>query len=689
MSNDINPHTGRPFSGSYYVHRERAQALPVVQQMDRLLAAIDSHQVTIVMGETGTGKSTQIPQYALERFSTFLDGKCIGLTQPRRLAAEEASDHSTIQSLIMAKAKGDSNLVDYGMIIIDEAHQHTTSTNLLLGLLKSLLTKRQDLKVVIISATMDANLFANYFPGSKVETVHGRGHEIQVQYLLQPPKDMIKEIVKTILWIAFSKQAKGHILVFVSGMREIAQVIEGVNAALTGPDARFDPAELDPLVCYPLHAKMSLEDQQRAVKSFPPRPMGRRFGRKVIVATNVAETSLTIEGVTHVVDSGMARSRIWNSAEETWAMLDYPISQAEIVQRIGRVGRQRDGWAWLMYTEKGRKEDRLEHAIAAIIECDMVSEALHIMKLGFKVADFPFIVKPSPEVVGKALGLLYQIGAINKKMQVTTRGSHIIALPIDVYSAAMLLEGSLRKCSDEVLSIVCMIEATRNGQSVWRHPGKDQEATKKLEKAQARFRHVSGEHLTFLNIYLGWRNARLDGRIDDFLDQWMLDGSVLRSVDSGRMALLLQLRKHPAWDLQDLDKKDPLYYATILQALAAGMHLQVAKRTGKTGEYEQVRTGVLAKLTKNTVFKVPAGGDEWVFYNECFVHPEKGKMLSVVSCIAPELLFSAQPEYWWDTEFLPEGHIEEGVVDVLSRMTGISKDEIRGSFPEPHTLRTA
>jgi hypothetical protein len=98
MSNDINPHTGRPFSGSYYVHRERAQALPVVQQMDRLLAAIDSHQVTIVMGETGTGKSTQIPQYALERFSTFLDGKCIGLTQPRRLAAEEASDHSTIQS---------------------------------------------------------------------------------------------------------------------------------------------------------------------------------------------------------------------------------------------------------------------------------------------------------------------------------------------------------------------------------------------------------------------------------------------------------------------------------------------------------------------------------------------------------------------------------------------------------------
>lgn len=573
------------------------------------------------------------------------------------------------------------------MIIIDEAHQHTTSTDLLLGHLKSLLSKRQNLKVVIVSATMDANLFANYFPGSKVETVLDRRHEVTVKYLLQPPTDMIEKIVETILWIALSKQAKGHILVFVSGVREISQVIAGVNAAFTGPNARFDPADLDPLEWYPLHSKLSFEDQQRAVKSLPPMPVGRRFGRKVIVSTNIAEISVTIDGVTHVIDSGMAKSRIWNAVNETWTIHEYPIGQAEIFQRIGRAGRQRPGVAHLMYTEKGRKADRLEHAVAPILQCDMVSEALHIMKLGFNVPEFDFIIKPSTEAVGKALGLLCQLGTINKKMQVTLHGSDIAAVPIDVYSAAMLLEGSFRKCSCEVLSVVCMIEATRNGQNVWRNPAKEPEARKKLEKAQAHFRHVSGDHLTLLNIYLGWRNARLKASTDDFLDQWMLDGAVLRSADGIRTALLIQLRKHPAWDLKELDKQDPLYYATILQALAAGSYLQVAKRTSKAKEYEQVRTGVLAMLTNNTVFKVPPGGDQWVFYSECFVHPEQGKMLSVVSCIAPELLFSSQPGYWWDTQFLPEGHIKESVLDVLSRMTGISKDAMRGSFPEPHTLR--
>lgn len=355
--------------------------------------------------------------------------------------------------MTLAKAKGDVSLGKYGMVIIDEAHQHTIPSDSLLGLLKSLLVKRKDLKIVIMSATMDANLFAGCFPGSKIEEVLGRRYAIDYNYLLEPPSDMTNAIVLTIMEIATSGVNAGDILVFVSGVPEINKVIEKVENMLSGPNPRHDPEDIDPLECYPLHSKWSFEDQQRAINSIEPMPRHGRLGRKVIVSTNIAETSVTIDGITHVIDSGEAKYRFWNPIEETWTLRAQPISQAESKQRFGRSGRQSEGTAWAMYTERGAKEDMMEHAIAPILMCDIMAETLHIMKLGFSVTRFDFVVSPAPETIRKAIELLIMIGAIDRQMRLTQRGEQISSLPVDVSSALTILESVRFGCSDEVLSI--------------------------------------------------------------------------------------------------------------------------------------------------------------------------------------------------------------------------------------------
>lgn len=580
------------------------------------------------------------------------------------------------------KTTHDLTMSKYGVVIIDEAHQHTIATDILLGVLKDLLTKRADLKVLIMSATLDVALFRKYFPGSKVETVTGQPYQVTKHYLSEPTNNLPAEIVNTIMFIALTQSHKpGNILVFVSGVREINEVISGVKKALAS-NGRFRSDDLDPLQCYSLHRKLSIEDQQLAVNAPRPGPKNGRSGRKVIVSTNIAETSITINGVTHVIDSGRAKSRIWDSRDQTFAMYEHPISQADVVQRIGRAGRQSDGDAWLMYTERGYKEDLMAQSWPEIMKCDMLSESLIILGMGYSPLDFDYIFPPATETVVRALGILTKLDAIDLSGALLQRGRDLNQIPVDVYSALTVQESTRFGCSDEVLSIIAMINATQEGNDVYlRAVDKDEQT--KLRKTRGHFGDHTGDHLTLFNIFMAWRSARIDNTTEAFFDQWMLNEGVLKAAEQTRLDLLRTMRRYSWWTLSCLDRNSPNYHSTILRALAAGNFLRVAKHVpgGKVDSYQQIGDGTNVTLWSDTHLRPSAEIGDWVFYNECFNHREHGRCIRTISAIKPELLFTAKPKAWWDAQDRPSGHIQNAIVAELAKLSKQPKEKIIGGFP--------
>ena len=495
-------------------------------------------------------------------------------------------------------------------------------------------------------------------------------------------------MVQAILYVHLT-QRSGHILVFVSGVREINKIISGVYSKLHGPESFFE-GQVGMLECWPLHAKLSPDDQKAAVDSVGPTSTDCNvLGRKVIIATNIAETSITLTGVTHVIDSGRNKVNVWNPRKEAWTLWDLPISQAVAAQRAGRAGRTKEGMAWRMCTERGFFEQLMEHSVPEIMGSDMLSECLNILKMGGQSPlKFPYIVAPATETVVKALGLLQHLGAVKHDGNITPRGEAIARLPVSVYSAVVLLLSPDYGCADEMLSIVSMIEASEGGSNVFLDPFTDDDK-KKLREARAWFRHPSGDHLTLFNIYMHWRYASVKGFADQFLHDYMLQGSVLRSADSLRKQLWLKLHGKKSWEWNSLGAKQPDFYTKMLMALAAGNHTRVAKRIPgsdpkKTKMYQTVRHGLDVKLSPDTDLGAASDHNEWVIYHEFRDNGPDKCYLRLVSAIRPEFLAFTQPLYWCDAEFLPEGHIQDGMAEVLARMTSYSEEYIKGDgMPAP------
>jgi pre-mRNA-splicing factor ATP-dependent RNA helicase DHX15/PRP43 len=582
---------------------------------------------------------------------------------------------------LVAAAKADPSLRAYGAIVIDEAHQHTVATDLLIGLLKELAAKRKDdLKIIIMSATIDADLFLNFFPGAALEIVGGRAHNVLVSYLAEPPEE--ETLVETILQVHLTGRS-GNILVFVSGVGEMLTIIEQVRGALSGPRARFASDEAGLLECWPLHATLSPEAQDDAVESVAPVPQNGKTARKLLVATNIAETSVTLTGVTHVIDSCKVKSKIWNPRNESWCLREQWVSKAVARQRAGRAGRTREGMAYRMCTEGGFHEQLSEHSVPAIMEGDMLNECLNILKMGRSPLTFPYIVAPATETIVKALGILYLLGAVDARGEsLTARGQDITRLPVDVYSAVVLLECPRYGCSDEMLSLISMIEASDGGSNVFIKPSGPEEKAE-IKTIRGQFCHGSGDHITLFNVYMSWRAACNANNTGDFLKKYKLQGSVLRAADQIRLQLLRILVNDKKWKLNAMQQSRPDYYVQMLKALAAGNFLRVAKRESRSEprKYETVRHGAQVKLTADTDLGAVSRGNDWVIYNEYHSDGASKNTIRLVSAIAPELLVSTRPMHWCDVEFLPKGHIQDGLVKVIANMTGNSEEFVRGDMP--------
>jgi ATP-dependent helicase HrpA len=485
--------------------------LPVSQRKDDIAAAIRDHQVVIVAGETGSGKTTQLPKICLE-LGRGVTGQ-IGHTQPRRIAArtvaervaqelntplgdavgykvrftDKAGDAALIKvmtdGILLNEISGDRDLLRYDTLIIDEAHERSLNIDFILGYLKQLLPRRRDLKVIITSATIDPERFSQHFGGAPIVEVSGRTYPVEVRY--RPiADDQVQAIVDAIDELA--RAGPGDILVFLSGEREIRDTA----------DALAGQPRLDVL---PLYGRLAAAEQHRVFE--PAATMTRR----VVLATNVAETSLTVPGIRSVIDPGTARISRYSLRTKVQRLPIEPISQASANQRKGRCGRVADGICVRLYSEEDF-QSRPEFTDPEIQRTNLASVILQMAaaRLG-DVRAFPFVDPPDPRSITDGVRLLEELNAFDRG-RLTDLGAKMARLPVDPRIARMICEAATRGCAREIL----VIAAALSIQDPRERPADNQQAA---DTAHRRFAQPESDFLTFVALwdYLAQRQRELSG----------------------------------------------------------------------------------------------------------------------------------------------------------------------------------
>jgi ATP-dependent helicase HrpA len=450
------------------------EALPVSQRVDDIKRAIVQNQVVIVAGETGSGKTTQLPKVCLD-LGLGVYGK-IGHTQPRRVAArtvahriaeelgtklgesvgyqvrftDQTSDHTHIKvmtdGILLSETQNDRFLEEYDTLIIDEAHERSLNIDFLLGYIKRMLPKRPDLKVVITSATIDVERFSKHFGNAPVIEVSGRTFPVEVHY--RPPELISKsedsdelmyvgvvETLQEIRQLEKRQKTPGDVLVFLSGEREIRELAH-----------RIRKADLKGYEVLPLYSRLSVAEQNRVFQS--------HAGRRIVLATNVAETSLTVPGIRYVIDPGFARISRYSVRSKVQRLPVEAISQASANQRKGRCGRISEGVCFRLYSEADFMS-RPEFTEPEILRTNLGSVILQMLnlKLG-QVEKFPFIERPEQRQINDGYQLLMELQAVDGKRMITKSGRQMARLPIDLRLGRMLLEASKRGSLNEVITVV-------------------------------------------------------------------------------------------------------------------------------------------------------------------------------------------------------------------------------------------
>ncbi|KAK9814960.1 hypothetical protein WJX73_003260 [Symbiochloris irregularis] len=657
----VNPFTGRPYSTKYYDILEKRKGLPVWQARDDFTKMINSHQTTILVGETGSGKTTQIAQFICQAGYTT-SGKKVACTQPRRVAAmsvarrvademdvvlgeevgysirfEECSGPKTIMKymtdgMLLREAMSDPLLERYSVIILDEAHERTLATDVLFGLLKEVLKNRADLKLVVMSATLEAQKFQGYFLDAPLMKVPGRLHPVEIFYTQEPERDYLEAAIRTVVQI-HANETPGDILVFLTGEEEIEDACKKINKECMQMGDQVGPVKI-----YPLYSSLPPQQQQKIFDPAPPaRAQGGPAGRKIIISTNIAETSLTIDGIVYVIDPGFAKQKVYNPRVRVESLLVSPISRASAHQRAGRAGRTRPGKCFRLYTEASFKKDLQEQTYPEILRSNLGMVVLQLKKLGIDdLVHFDFMDPPAPETLMRALELLNYLGALDDNGNLTEVGQTMAELPLDPQLAKMVVASPQYRCSNEILSIAAMLSIP----NVFMRP---REAQKAADESKARFAHVDGDHLTLLNVYHAYKQNKesTDWCYDNFLNH-----RALKSADSVR-GQLLRVATRLGVQLVSTDFNSRDYYTNIRKAITAGFFMQVA-HLERTGHYLTVKDNQMVYLHPSTCLDRKP---EWAMYQE-FVLTTRNYIRTVTD-VKGEWLVDIAPHYFDLTNFPP------------------------------------
>lgn len=515
--------------------------LPVYSHKDVILSAIKSSQFVIIEAETGSGKSTQIPQYILEN-----GYKGIICTQPRRIAAislatrvaqevdcelgttvgykvrfdSAASDETILtyvsDGILLRELTTNQKAKGYSVVIIDEAHQRSAATDILMALLKNLcLTSRPDLKIVVTSATIDVDKFSKYFNGATVVRVAGKLYPVDVIY------SPFSNIISTVFKIHTSSDP-GDILIFLPGVREINETCKSLSSTLPG----------DETLVLPLYSNLPPDEQS---KIFQPTPSGCR---KIICATNVAETSLTIEGVVYVIDSGRVRRIDYDTKLRFDVLVDKQISRQEADQRKGRAGRLQPGVCYRLYSSDDYlKMDSSPSAEIAHSNC--TSYLLYLKKRGIiSATDLDLIDTPSPELLAACERNLLDLEAVDTNGLLTDKGHLIASLPVDPCLANAIFNAVTSNCLEQVLIIVSMLSPVHR-------------LTRGTIDPQ--FVHESGDHMTLYNIYCHWVES--EKSINEWCKENNFESSAMHQAAQIHEQLIFLLIAK-GFDVHSSDKSD-------------------------------------------------------------------------------------------------------------------------------------
>jgi ATP-dependent RNA helicase DHX8/PRP22 len=645
-----NPTYGERKTGSM---REQREGLPIFTLRKPLMDAIAANQFMVVLGETGSGKTTQMTQYLREDGYSSKHGgsgptgrRRIGCTQPRRVAAmsvakrvaeecgcilgeevgysirfEDCTSAETeikymTDGMLLRECLLDPTLSQYSVIVLDEAHERTIHTDVLFGLCKAACSRRPDLKVIVTSATLEAEKFSEYFVNAPIFTIPGRLFPVEILYAREPETDYLDAALTTVIQIHLM-EPPGDILLFLTGQEEIDSACEILFDRM-----KALPRDTPTLEVLPIYSALPSEMQTRI---FEPAPEG---GRKCVIATNIAETSLTIDGIYYVVDPGFSKQKIYNPRNGMDALVVSPISQAAARQRAGRAGRTGPGKCYRLYTEAAYRNEMLASSVPEIQRTNLSNTVLTLKAMGINdLLSFDFMDPPPVQTMISAMEALYQLGALDDEGLLTRLGKQMAEFPLEPQMSKCLITSVGLSCSEEIVTVLAMLSI----QSVFYRP-KDKASI--ADQRKARFHAPEGDHMTLLQVYESWvRN----GCTAAWCHENYIQARSLQRAQDVRKQIVGLMDRH-RMDLVSCGKD----LTKVRLALCSAFFTNVARKDPTDASYKTIVENQVVYVHPSSAIFQKAG--DWVLYHEVTLTTKE--YMRTVTMIDPRWLAELAPRFF-------------------------------------------
>lgn len=609
---------------------------------------VRNNPVSVLTAETGSGKTTQVPQFLYQ--DGFAKTGVIAVTQPRIVGAKASanrvaremgvevgqevgyvvrfdsvtSDKTVLQymtdGLLLRECIFDGSLKKYSVIIIDEAHERTISTDILFGYLKRILQKRPQLKCLIMSATLEAKRFQDYWNGAPLLQITGREFPVEILFSFRPLKDYLERAIELCMEI-HAMEKPGDILVFLCGEEEIEHACFEIKKR----NKRGD------LCVLPFYSSLPQMQQQVVFRKVS------HGMRKVIVATNVAETSLTIEGVVYVVDSGLCKQKLYNPRTHTETLLTGPVSKDSAMQRAGRAGRTQPGKCFRLYTAAAFKDELPDRTHPEILRSNLNFSVLNLKRLGVEeLMSFDFMDPPSPESIMRALEMLSFLGALNDEGNLTGIGSLMSEFPIDPHLSRTVISACHRGCCEMAIMLVSMLQ----GSSALLRPQEQRWlANSRHNTLASKSGDRSGDHISLLTIYSLYIE-KFDK--SQFCKDFFLHEKKLQDAENLCQQLRHICRKLGLSESSKTVGRDQKCksYSDLLKSILDGFFMQSAYMDPGGKYYLTITDHKIVHIQTESFLKTRP---EWVVYNKLVLREHKWYMQTVTS-IPPEMWLEFAPK---------------------------------------------